>query len=74
VTTELQKLQCPACEGTLDLKDEEYYVCKKCGEVFNLRGLSQMELNLEEFDRLLQYTLKKSAAVKTRNEKSQAWA
>jgi hypothetical protein len=58
----------------LDLKDEEYYVCKKCGEVFNLRGLSQMELNLEEFDRLLQYTLKKSAAVKTRNEKSQAWA
>jgi len=59
MTASLQTLRCLACGGTLSCLNGENYVCDECGEVFNLKGLSNMELDLEEFDRLLLYSLKK---------------
>jgi hypothetical protein len=53
-----------ACGGTLSRLDGENYVCEECGEVFNLKGLYNMELDLEEFDRLLLYSLKKRPVFK----------
>jgi ribosomal protein L37AE/L43A len=64
---QFQKFRCTACEGTLNRIDNEKYVCEECGEVFDLKGLSNMELSLEEFDKLLLYTLKKRQIVKNRN-------
>jgi predicted RNA-binding Zn-ribbon protein involved in translation (DUF1610 family) len=59
-TTQLQTLRCLSCGSSLNHIDgAEEYVCKKCGEIFDLRGFSSMDLDLEEFDRLLLYTLKK---------------
>jgi len=66
MTTQLQSPQCPTCGGTLKREYDENYSCKKCGEEFNLKGLSKMELSLDEFDRLLLYTLKKGKPYKQR--------
>ena len=64
MTASLQTLRCLACGGTLRRIDGENYICEECGEKFDLKGLSNMELDLEEFDRLLIYTLKKKPAFK----------
>ena len=64
---QLHKFRCTACEGTLNCIDDEKYVCEECGEVFDLKGLSNMELDLEEFDKLLLYTLKERQIVKNHN-------
>lgn len=67
-TTQLQTLRCLSCGSPLNHIDgAKEYVCKNCGEVFDFRGFSSMELDLEEFDRLLLYTLKKRRAVKKHN-------
>jgi predicted RNA-binding Zn-ribbon protein involved in translation (DUF1610 family) len=59
-TTQLQTLQCSSCGSTLNrIDDADSFKCKKCGEVYDLRGFSSMELDLEAFDRLLLYALKK---------------
>jgi LSD1 subclass zinc finger protein len=59
-TARLQTLQCFSCGRALNPpKGAEKIVCKNCGEEFDLRGFSSMELELEDFDRLLLYTLRK---------------
>ena len=64
---QLHKFHCTACEGTLNHIDDEKYICEKCGEVFDLKNLSNMELDLEEFDKLLLYTLKKRQIINNCN-------
>ncbi len=66
-TQGLQRLKCLSCGGELHrLGDDDRYGCVECGEVFDLRGVSKMELNFDEFDRLLLYALKSGARGKNR--------
>ncbi|MGD0804244.1 MAG: hypothetical protein ABSA11_09245 [Candidatus Bathyarchaeia archaeon] len=59
-TAQVETLQCLSCGSPLRrIEGSDSYRCKKCGEVFDLRGFSNMELDLDEFDRLLLYTLRK---------------
>ena len=66
-TVKLQTLKCLLCGSELDsIKSNDRFECKKCGEIYDLRGISSMELNLEEFDRLLLFELKKKQMSKKR--------
>jgi hypothetical protein len=59
-TALLNKLQCLNCGAPLEhLSGTEQIVCDNCGEVFDLRTVSSMELELDDFNKLLLCTLKK---------------
>jgi len=59
-SSKLQTLQCLSCGSKLHSIDgKDSFKCKRCGEVYDLGGISSMELDLEAFDRLLLYALKK---------------
>jgi predicted RNA-binding Zn-ribbon protein involved in translation (DUF1610 family) len=60
-TAKLQTLTCLSCGSDLNCVDgDERYECKNCGEVYDLKSISSMELDLDAFDMLLLYTLKKN--------------
>ena len=58
MTTQQNTLRCLACGSVINNNGSEILECKKCGEVFDLRVLSSMELDLDEFDKMLLVTLK----------------
>jgi LSD1 subclass zinc finger protein len=59
-SAQLQTLQCLSCGRPLNPPEgAEEIVCEHCGEVFDLRGFTSMELELEEFDKILLYALKR---------------
>ena len=59
-TAQLHQLQCFSCGKPLSPPEgTDKVVCEHCGEVFDLRGFTSMELELEDFDRLLLYSLRK---------------
>ena len=56
-----QTLQCIACGGKLTkLGTGEYYKCRGCGNTFDLHDFHSIEIDLDVFDRLLLYNLKKA--------------
>ncbi len=59
---------CVACGGELrrSSTQREFYKCKKCGESYDLEGMSNMEIDLSTFDRLLLYHLKKKRVKNTK--------
>ena len=59
-TQSLDATQCLICGGKLNrVKSGELYECIDCGEVFDLRDISKMEIDLDVLDRLLIYSLKR---------------
>jgi len=59
-TIKIQAQRCMACGGKLvNSKDhDENFTCEKCGEEYDLEILSKMELEFDEFDKLLLLDLK----------------
>jgi hypothetical protein len=59
---------CITCGGVLRKisSQRELYKCKKCGESYDLDGMSNMEIDLPTFDRLLLYHLKNKRTKKTK--------
>jgi LSD1 subclass zinc finger protein len=57
-------MKCFSCGSPLSLPEgAQNVVCENCGEAFDIRGFSSMELEQEEFDRLFLYTLKKKRII-----------
>jgi LSD1 subclass zinc finger protein len=63
-TIKLQAMKCFSCGTPLNPPEgAQNVVCENCGEIFDIRGFSSMELEQEEFDRLFLYTLKKKRII-----------
>jgi hypothetical protein len=64
-TAQLQIHKCLSCGSTIaPIEDGEKYACKKCGELYDIAFLSKIELELEEYDRLVLLDLKRRRAEK----------
>ena len=59
-TVSIQRLKCLVCGSELENLNDDKYKCKKCEKIYDLGGISNMELTLSEFDKIFYYILDKN--------------
>jgi predicted amidophosphoribosyltransferase len=60
-TAKLEKPRCLSCGSKLaSIDGEEHFRCRRCGEEYDISGLQRMELDLDDFDKLLLFSLRKN--------------